>query len=73
MNCECYRKYVLLVFFLYMFEGICLINMLFVVWCMFMYVEKLEVFREVKFFWIIVLIVVVLFLKFVINVDGLNL
>lgn len=40
---------------------------------MFMYVEKLEVFREVKFFWIIVLIVVVLFLKFVINVDGLNL
>lgn len=40
---------------------------------MFMHVEKSEVLREVKFPWIIVSIAVVLSLKSVINVDGLNL
>lgn len=38
-----------------------------------MHVEKSEVLREVKFPWIIVSIAVVLSLKSVINVDGLNL
>lgn len=40
---------------------------------MFMHVEQSEVLREVKFPWIIVSIAVVLSLKSVINVDGLNL
>lgn len=72
-----YRKNVLLVFRLDMFEVVCLTNMPFVVWCMFekskINVSLAKVLKEVEFPWIIVSIVFILSLKSVINFDGLSL